>query len=74
MEIQVRRGNRRKHYTSFCKVKIVVIIPEMVINGIDRNIFISYCTTELMHNNCQASPCLDNHNFILSVLEPSIYS
>ena len=48
MEIQTRRGNRRWHYSIFCKIKIFII--RLIMRSIGRtvNLFMFYFTTMLI--------------------------
>ena len=45
MDIQMRRRNRRRHYTSFWKTKAIIAGPEMGKNRRGRNILITYFPT-----------------------------
>ena len=42
MKIQVRRESGRRHFSSFCEIKIMTISPAMINNGRIVNLFILY--------------------------------
>ena len=53
-------GNGRRHYTSLCKIKIMIARPTMRCNGWGINIFIFNFTTMFIQPRFQPSSCLTN--------------
>ena len=53
-------GKSRRHYTSLCKIKIMIARPTMRSNGWGINLFIFNFTTMFIQPRFQPSSCLTN--------------
>ena len=74
IEIQVVEGNRKRHYISVWKIKIMVTRDVMKRNGRAVNLFIFHFTTMLILPDIQLSPSLSKINKITRRMKNEIGS